>query len=115
QTILHSTKPSWDILTIGSMHFPLAAQQLLFALMFTGFGVLSALFPFHTWAPDGHSSAPTAASMFLAGISMKLGGFGCLRVATYLFPEAAHFFSPYIIILATVGILYGAFVTIQQN
>ena len=49
--------------------------------------MFTALFPFHTWVPDGHSSAPTAGSMFLAGISMKLGGYGCLRVATYLMPE----------------------------
>jgi len=115
QTIHVGGEPTWDLLAIGALHLPLASQQLLFALMFVGFGVLSALFPFHTWAPDGHSSAPTAASMFLAGISMKLGGFGCLRVATYLFPEAAHFYSPYIIILATIGILYGAFVTVQQK
>ncbi|MEO8087823.1 MAG: NADH-quinone oxidoreductase subunit M, partial [Bacteroidota bacterium] len=80
-----------------------------------GFAVLSAMFPFHTWAPDGHSSAPTAGSMFLAGISMKLGGFGCLRVATIMFPEAARFYSPYIIVLASIGIFYGAFVTLRQK
>jgi NADH-quinone oxidoreductase subunit M len=65
--------------------------------------------------PDGHSSAPTAASMFLAGISMKLGGYGCLRVATYLMPDAAHVYSPYIILLATIAIIYGAFATMMQQ
>ncbi|MBK9412307.1 MAG: NADH-quinone oxidoreductase subunit M [Bacteroidetes bacterium] len=72
-------------------------------------------FPFHTWVPDGHSSAPTAASMFLAGISMKLGGYGCLRVAAYLMPEAAHYYSAYIVGLAAIAIIYGAFATMMQK
>jgi NADH-quinone oxidoreductase subunit M len=115
QTTIVGGKQSWDILTIGALNIPFSAQQILFPLLFIGFAVLSAMFPFHTWAPDGHSSAPTAGSMFLAGISMKLGGYGCLRVATYLFPEAARFYSPYIIALATIGIFYGAFVTLRQK
>ncbi len=110
-----SGKPSWDMIAIGAMNIPFHAQQILFPMLFVGFAVLSAMFPFHTWAPDGHSSAPTAGSMFLAGISMKLGGYGCLRVATYLFPEAARFYSPYIVALATIGIFYGAFVTLRQK
>ena len=80
-----------------------------------GFGIFTALFPFHTWVPDGHSSAPTAASMFLAGISMKLGGYGCLRVAVFLMPEAAREYSPVIILLATIAIVYGAFATMMQK
>ena len=115
QTTIVGGIPSWDLITIGSLQIPLEAQQVLFPLLFVGFAVLSAMFPFHTWAPDGHSSAPTAGSMFLAGISMKLGGYGCLRVATYLFPEAARFYSPYIVVLATIGIFYGAFVTLRQK
>jgi NADH-quinone oxidoreductase subunit M len=106
---------TWDLMTIGSLNIPIHAQQILFPLLFVGFAVLSAMFPFHTWAPDGHSSAPTAGSMFLAGISMKLGGYGCLRVVTYMFPEAARFYSPYIVLLATIGIFYGAFVTLRQK
>jgi NADH-quinone oxidoreductase subunit M len=73
------------------------------------------MFPFHTWVPDGHASAPTAASMFLAGISMKLGGYGCLRVATFLMPDAAHHYAPIIIILSTIAIIYGAFATMMQT
>ena len=88
---------------------------MLYILLFTGFGVFTALFPFHTWAPDGHSSAPTAASMFLAGISMKLGGYGCLRVATYLLPDAARELSWIFIILASIMIIYGAFATMMQK
>ena len=90
-------------------------QMLVFPLLFTGFGVFTALFPFHTWVPDGHSSAPTAGSMFLAGISMKLGAFGCLRVATYLLPEAAAAYSWIIVTLASIAIIYGAFATLMQT
>lgn len=97
------------------MHFPIEIQRVCYILIFTGFGVFTAMFPFHTWAPDGHSSAPTAASMFLAGISMKLGGYGCLRVATHLLPDAAQELSWIFIILAAIAIIYGAFATMMQK
>jgi len=84
-------------------------------LLFAGFGIFTALFPFHTWVPDGHSAAPTAGSMFLAGISMKLGGYGCLRVAMYLMPDGAKEYANIIIVLATIAILYGAFATMMQQ
>jgi NADH-quinone oxidoreductase subunit M len=106
---------TFDLLQIAQLHIPLEAQKLFFPFAFVGFGIFGALFPFHTWVPDGHSSAPTAASMFLAGISMKLGGYGCLRVATFLMPEAAHAYSWIIILLATIAIIYGAFATMMQT
>jgi NADH-quinone oxidoreductase subunit M len=106
---------TFDILKIAQMDIPLSAQKFFFPFAFVGFGIFGALFPFHTWVPDGHSSAPTAASMFLAGISMKLGGYGCLRVATFLMPEAAHQYSWIIIVLASIAILYGAFATMMQT
>src|SRR4029077_4376463 len=106
---------TFDLLKISQMHIPIEAQRIFFPLIFVGFGIFGALFPFHTWVPDGHSSAPTAASMFLAGISMKLGGYGCLRVATYLMPEAAHEYQGIIILLASIAILYGAFATMMQT
>ena len=106
---------SFDITAIAQMHIALPVQQLFFPFAFIGFGIFGALFPFHTWVPDGHSSAPTAASMFLAGISMKLGGYGCLRVATWLMPNAAHSYSWIIILLATIAIIYGAFATMMQT
>jgi NADH-quinone oxidoreductase subunit M len=106
---------TFDLLKISQMHIPIEAQHIFFPLIFIGFGIFGALFPFHTWVPDGHSSAPTAASMFLAGISMKLGGYGCLRVATYLMPEAAQEYSTIIIVLASIAILYGAFATMMQK
>ncbi len=107
--------PTWDLQQLAAMHFPIEAQRVLYLLLFTGFGVFTALFPFHTWAPEGHSSAPTAASMFLAGISMKLGGYGALRVATYLMPDAAKELSWIFIILASIAILYGALATMMQK
>ncbi|HEY1869931.1 MAG TPA: NADH-quinone oxidoreductase subunit M, partial [Chitinophagaceae bacterium] len=106
---------TFDLLQIAQLHIPVEVQKIFFPFIFIGFGIFGALFPFHTWVPDGHSSAPTAASMFLAGISMKLGGYGCLRVATYLMPEAAHYYSPIIIVLATIAIIYGAFATMMQK
>lgn len=106
---------TFDIIQLSQLHIPLEIQKIFFPFAFIGFGIFTALFPFHTWVPDGHSSAPTAASMFLAGISMKLGGYGCLRVASFLMPEAAHEYSWIIILLATIAILYGSFATLMQT
>jgi len=114
---LYFTGPerTFDLLKLSRLNIPVATQMVCFPLLFIGFGVFTGLFPFHTWVPDGHSSAPTAGSMFLAGISMKLGGYGCLRVATYLLPEGAREYANIIIILSTIGIFYGAFVTMMQK
>ena len=81
-----------NILEIAQLHnIPAGAAHISGSRSsFVGFGVLGALFPFHTWSPDGHASAPTAVSMLHAGVLMKLGGYGCFRVAMYLMPEAAH-------------------------
>ena len=78
-------------------------------MTFVGFGVLGAMFPFHTWSPDGHASAPTAVSMLHAGVLMKLGGYGCFRVAIYLMPQAAHELAWIFLILTGVSVVYGAF------
>jgi NADH-quinone oxidoreductase subunit M len=107
--------PSFDLLSLRTQTMSFELQRIFFPLLFVGFGVFTAIFPFHTWVPDGHSSAPTAASMFLAGISMKLGGYGCLRVAVFLMPEAAHYYSQAIVVLAAIAILYGAFATMMQT
>jgi NADH-quinone oxidoreductase subunit M len=106
---------SFDLLALAHLDIPVQAQMICFPLLFVGFGVFGGLFPFHTWVPDGHSSAPTAGSMFLAGISMKLGGYGCLRVATYIMPEGAKEYSTIIIVLSSIAILYGAFATMMQK
>ncbi|MDP3072175.1 MAG: NADH-quinone oxidoreductase subunit M [Opitutaceae bacterium] len=90
-------------------------QIAMFALVFLGFAVLAGLFPFHTWAPTGHVAAPTAASMLLAGVVMKLGAYGCLRVALPLFPEGFAFWQPTIAWLAVAGILYAGFIALVQD
>lgn len=80
-------------------------QYYLFPLTFVGFGVLGAMFPFHTWSPDGHASAPTAVSMLHAGVLMKLGGYGCFRVAMYLMPWAATELSWIFLILTGISVV----------
>lgn len=104
-----------NLLEIAGYHIPEAEQRLFFPLTFVGFGVLGALFPFHTWSPDGHASAPTAVSMLHAGVLMKLGGYGCFRVAIYLMPEAAKELSWIFIILTGISVVYGAYSAIVQK
>ncbi|RYF91778.1 MAG: NADH-quinone oxidoreductase subunit M [Chitinophagaceae bacterium] len=106
---------TFDLITLSQLDFSEETQMICFPLLFAGFGVFGGLFPFHTWVPDGHSSAPTAGSMFLAGISMKLGAYGCLRLATYLLPQGAIAYSSVIIVLAAIAILYGALATMMQK
>ncbi|NLJ43303.1 MAG: NADH-quinone oxidoreductase subunit M [Bacteroidales bacterium] len=106
---------TFNIQEIARHTIPMQAQYLFFPMTFVGFGVLGALFPFHTWSPDGHSSAPTAVSMLHAGVLMKLGGYGAFRVAIYLMPEAAHELSWIFIILTSISVVYGAFGAIVQK
>ena len=98
-----------NVVEIAEMHnIPTAIQKVFFPFIFIGFGVLGAMFPFHTWSPDGHASAPTAVSMLHAGVLMKLGGYGCFRVAMYLLPEAAQELAWIFLILTTISVVYGA-------
>jgi NADH-quinone oxidoreductase subunit M len=90
-------------------------QYWLFPLVFVGFAILAGLWPFHTWAPTGHVAAPTAASMLLAGVVMKLGAYGALRVAMTLFPEGLKAWQGTFAILALIGIIYGAGVALTQT
>jgi len=106
---------TFNILEIAKAHIPVEAQRFFFPLTFVGFGVLGALFPFHTWSPDGHASAPTAVSMLHAGVLMKLGGYGAFRVAMFLMPEAAHEQAWIFIILTSISVVYGAFGAIFQT
>jgi NADH-quinone oxidoreductase subunit M len=104
---------------------PVSFQMWCFPLVFTGFAILAGMWPFHTWAPTGHVAAPTAASMLLAGVVMKLGAYGCLRVGIWLFP---HGLDPWgfsfigvgswrdvFALLAVIGIVYGALVALVQT
>lgn len=104
-----------NLLEIAQRNIPVEAQRYLFPLAFMGFGVLGALFPFHTWSPDGHASAPTAVSMLHAGVLMKLGGYGAFRVAMYLMPEAAHEQAWIFLILTGISVIYGAFSAVVQT
>ncbi len=90
-------------------------QFWAFPLVFVGFAILAGLWPFHTWAPTGHVAAPTAASMLLAGVVMKLGAYGCLRVAMTLFPLGLDAWRDIMAALAVVGIVYGAMVALVQK
>lgn len=95
--------------TNGAHAIPESVQNVFFPLLFIGFGILGALFPFHTWSPDGHASAPTAVSMLHAGVLMKLGGYGCFRIAMFLLPAATHgFWIKVFLVLTTISIVYGA-------
>jgi NADH-quinone oxidoreductase subunit M len=106
---------TFNILEISKISMPMTAQRIFFPLTFVGFGVLGALFPFHTWSPDGHASAPTAVSMLHAGVLMKLGGYGAFRVAIFLMPQAAQELSWIFIILTSISVVYGAFGAIAQK
>ncbi len=106
---------SFNILELSKQHFSMEMQRIFFPMTFIGFGVIGALFPFHTWSPDGHSSAPTAVSMLHAGVLMKLGGYGCLKVAIYLMPEGAQEMSWIFLILTSISVIYGALGTIMQT
>ena len=110
-----SGQSTFDLTRLAQIPFPVSFQNWVFPLIFLGFGVLGALFPFHTWSPDGHASAPTAVSMLHAGVLMKLGGYGCLRVAMYLLPEGAQLWMPIFLILITINVVYGAFGAIRQT
>ncbi|HEX5828412.1 MAG TPA: NADH-quinone oxidoreductase subunit M, partial [Candidatus Limnocylindrales bacterium] len=87
---------------------------LAFGAFFLAFAIKVPMFPFHTWLPDAHVEAPTAGSVILAGVLLKLGGYGFIRFALPLFPEAAHSWAPVIIVLSLIGIIYGAIVALVQ-
>lgn len=107
---------TWNLLEIAAnSSIDKSWQYFLFPMTFVGFGVLGAMFPFHTWSPDGHASAPTAVSMLHAGVLMKLGGYGCFRVAIYLMPEAAHDLAWIFLILTGISVVYGAFSACVQT
>lgn len=106
---------TFNILEIAKVNIPVEAQKLFFPITFIGFAVIGALFPFHTWSPDGHASAPTAVSMLHAGVLMKLGGYGIFRVAMYLLPEGALVWSNFFIVLAVIGVFYGALAAVKQT
>jgi NADH-quinone oxidoreductase subunit M len=106
--------PSFDLVDLMAIDVPGNVQTWLFLAFALAFAIKVPLFPFHTWLPDAHTQAPTAGSVILAGVLLKMGTYGLLRFAFPLFPEAAVAFAPYIALLAVIGIVYGALVAMVQ-
>ena len=106
---------SFALSDLARAEYSVEFQRWAFPLVFVGFAVLAGLWPFHTWAPTGHVAAPTPVSMLLAGVVMKLGAYGALRVALPLFPEGAIFWRDIIATLAVIGITYGGLVAMTQK
>jgi len=106
---------SFSVTELAKYPYPHGFQMWAFPLVFIGFAILAGMWPFHTWAPTGHVAAPTAASMLLAGVVMKLGAYGCLRVAMTLFPDGLMAWKYTFAVLAVIGIVYGAMVALVQK
>src|SRR5436190_9531465 len=106
---------TFDLMELAKFQFPESFQHWAFPLVFVGFAILAGLWPFHTWAPTGHVAAPTAASMLLAGVVMKLGAYGAFRVAMTVFPLGAKAWQMPVAALAVTGIVYGAMVALTQK
>jgi NADH-quinone oxidoreductase subunit M len=106
--------PSFNLLDLYGLTLSPRFQWWGFLAFAVAFAIKVPLFPFHTWLPDAHVEAPTAGSVILAGVLLKMGTYGLLRFAFPLFPEAAQYFAPYLALLAVIGIIYGALVAMVQ-
>ena len=106
---------SFNLLELREVTFSVEFQRIFFPLFMIGFGVLAGLWPFHTWSPDGHVAAPTAVSMLHAGVLMKLGAYGIIRVGIDLLPQGADDWMPVLIILGTINVVYGAVSAMGQR
>jgi len=106
---------TFDMIALEGAGFSTQFQTFWFPFVFLGFAVLGGIFPFHNWSPVGHVAAPTAVSMFHAGVLMKLGAFAALRVGIMLLPEGAQAWMPAIIFLALINVVYGAFIAMVQT
>ena len=113
--VVYVTTGSLDLNQLAQFQFNPQLQSWAFPVLFVGFAVLAGIWPLHTWAPTGHVAAPTAGSMLLAGIVMKLGAYGGLRVAMNLFPQGFQMWSKWIAVLAVIGIVYAAAVALRQR
>jgi len=113
--VAYVTSGSLDLNELTQFQFPPQLQSWAFPVLFLGFAVLAGIWPLHTWAPTGHAAAPTAGSMLLAGIVMKLGAYAGLRVAMNLFPQGFQMWSKWIAVVAVIGIVYAAAVALRQS
>ena len=105
---------TYDLLVLTEQTYSSSAQFWLFLAFFMAFAIKMPMFPFHTWLPDAHSEAPTAGSVMLAGVLLKMGGYGFLRFCLPMFPEASANFAPYILWLSVVAIIYGGYMALAQ-
>jgi len=108
-------KTTFDMATLGAATYSKQFQIWVFPLFWIGFGTLAGVFPFHTWSPDGHASAPTAVSMLHAGVLMKLGAFGVMRVGMMMLPEGAKYWAPIVGGVAVINVVYGAMSAMSQR
>ena len=106
---------TFDIKRLAVVEYSPTFQKIFFPFLAIGFGILAGLWPFHTWSPDGHVAAPTAVSMAHAGVLMKLGAFGIIRVGMVILPEGAEFWMPALVGLGTVNVIYGAISAMGQT
>ncbi|WP_445627934.1 NAD(P)H-quinone oxidoreductase subunit 4 [Nostoc sp. DSM 114167] len=106
---------TFDITTLASKEYPLSLQLLLYAGLLIAFGVKLAVFPMHTWLPDAHGEASSPVSMILAGVLLKMGGYGLIRLNLELLPDAHIYFAPVLAILGVVNIIYGALNSFAQT
>jgi NADH-quinone oxidoreductase subunit M len=115
--IYYNTEPhTMDIETIlASGHFPFALQRWLFLAFFASFAVKVPMWPVHTWLPDAHVEAPTAGSVILAGVLLKMGGYGFVRFSLPMFPLAAHYFTPMMFALSAIAVIYTSLVALAQT
>jgi NADH-quinone oxidoreductase subunit M len=106
---------SFSIVVLERVRFDPVLQSWVFLGFYVGFGILAAIFPFHTWSPDGHASAPTAVSMLHAGVLMKLGAYGVVRLGMGLLPDATHQWVWLVGTIACINIVWGAFAAMAQT
>ncbi len=106
---------SFDILEFQKLGLPVGLQWWIFLAFFIGFAIKVPMFPFHTWLPDAHTDAPTAGSVILAGVLLKMGTYGFVRFSLPILPEATRHFLPWMLLLCMIGIIYGALVAMMQK
>tara|TARA_Y100000588_G_scaffold378362_1_gene458719 strand:- start:2287 stop:3777 length:1491 start_codon:yes stop_codon:yes gene_type:complete len=106
---------TFDLVDLYEVGFDEDFQKLYFPLIAIGCGILAAMFPFHSWSPDGHAAAPTAVSMLHAGVLMKLGAFGIIRLGFQMMPEGGEFWAPALVVLGITAALYGAISALRQD
>ena len=106
---------TFDLVTLSDYAFNTSTQYWLFLAFFLAFAIKMPMVPFHTWLPDAHSEAPTAGSVILAGVLLKMGGYGFLRFCLPMFPEASANFAPYILWLSVIAIIYGGLMALAQT